>query len=76
MPSEAVRAVLERAVTDAEFRTRLFAEPDQALAEYDLSAGERQALRDISAEGSRSQSSALDRRETKAALPLWLTGGR
>ena len=33
MSTEAVQAVLERTVTDPSFRTRLFTQPDQALAD-------------------------------------------
>src|SRR6266498_710269 len=36
MSTEAVQAVLERTVTDPSFRTRLFSQPDAALAEYEL----------------------------------------
>ena len=38
MSVEAVQAVLERTVTDPSFRTRLFTEPDVALAEYELTS--------------------------------------
>ena len=75
MSYEAVQAVLERTVTDTSFRTRLFTEPDQALAEYELSADESTALRELYVDVGQSESSALDRRETKKVLPFWLTGG-
>ena len=75
MSTEAVQAVLERTVTDESFRARLFNQPEQALAEYELSETETQALRDLYVDASHSQSAALDRRETKKVLPFWLTGG-
>ena len=75
MSSEAVQAVLERTVTDPTFRTRLFSQPDQALAEYELTADESSALHDLCVDASQSESAALDRRETKKVLPFWLTGG-
>jgi hypothetical protein len=75
MSYEAVQAVLERTVTDTSFRTRLFTEPDEALAEYELSADESTALRELCIDAGHSESSALDRRETKKVLPFWLTGG-
>ena len=75
MSYEAVQAVLERTVTDSKFRNRLFTNPDEALADYDLTADERGALRDLYLDASHSESAALERRETKKVLPFWLTGG-
>jgi hypothetical protein len=75
MSYEAVQAVLERTVTDPSFRTRLFAQPDDALAEFDLTADEDIALRELCVDAGQSESAALDRRETKKVLPFWLTGG-
>ena len=75
MSTEAVQAVLERTVVDATFRSRLFTEPEQALAEYELTSAENAALRELSVDAGQSQSAALDRRETKKVLPFWLTGG-
>ena len=75
MSYEAVQAVLERTVTDAAFRTRLFADPNATLAEFELSYSEIEALRALSIDASQSESQALDRRETKKVLPFWLTGG-
>ncbi len=75
MSNEAVQAVLERTVTDPSFRSRLFTQPEQALAEYELTAEEHAALRDLCVDAGQSESTALDRRETKKVLPFWLTGG-
>jgi len=75
MSYEAVQAVLERTVTDPNFRNQLFADPEQALADYELTADESGALRDLYVDASQSESAALDRRETKKVLPFWLTGG-
>lgn len=75
MSYEAVQAVLERTVTDPSFRTRLFTQPDDALAEYELSSDEDNALRELCVDADQSESAALDRRETKKVLPFWLTGG-
>jgi hypothetical protein len=75
MSIEAVQAVLERTVTDPSFRTQLFSQPDAALAEYELSPDESAALRDLCVDASGTESTALDRRETKKVLPFWLTGG-
>jgi hypothetical protein len=75
MSVDAVQAVLERTVTDASFRTRLFTNPVEALADYELSADENSALRELCVDAGQSDSAALDRRETKKVLPFWLTGG-
>lgn len=44
MTIQAVQAVLDRAMSDPSFRKHLAAAPDEALAGYDLSAGERAAF--------------------------------
>ena len=75
MSYEAVQAVLERTVTDPSFRTKLFTQPDDALAEFELSSDENNALRELCVDAGQSESAALDRRETKKVLPFWLTGG-
>ena len=75
MSYEAVQAVLERTVTDPSFRSQLFAQPDDALAEYELTSDEGSALRELCVDAGQSESAALDRRETKKVLPFWLTGG-
>ncbi len=50
MSRQAVQAVINRAVTDSEFRQELFAKPHQALTEYDLTEAEVAALRTIDVE--------------------------
>ena len=75
MSIEAVQAVLERTVSDEAFRARLFSHPDEALADFELTGPESDALRDLCVDAGQSQSAALDRRETKKVLPFWLTGG-
>jgi hypothetical protein len=75
MSYEAVQAVLERTVTDPAFRSQLFNNPNEALAEYELTDDESGALRDLCVDASQSESAALNRRETKKVLPFWLTGG-
>ncbi len=75
MSYEAVQALLERTVTDPKFRNQLFSQPDEALAEYELTADENGALRELCVDASHTESAALERRETKKVLPFWLTGG-
>jgi hypothetical protein len=50
MSREALEAVIGRAVMDAEFRLALFADPDAALAPYELGAGEAAAIKMMDAE--------------------------
>ena len=49
MSYDAVQAVLERTVTDPTFRTRLFTQPEEALAEYTARTfdGVDRALREV-----------------------------
>ena len=75
MSLEAVQAVLERTVTDPKFRSQLFTHPEEALAEYDLTADGNGALLELCVDAGESESQALDRRETKKVLPFWLAGG-
>ena len=75
MSYHAVQVVLERTVTDPMFRERLFARPEEALAEFELTTSEHTALRELCIDAGHTDSAALDGRETKKVLPFWLTGG-
>lgn len=44
MSRQALEEILARAMEDQEFRSRLLREPEPALAGYDLTAQERDAL--------------------------------
>jgi len=50
MPAERVLSIIRRATLDDEFRAKLFANPDDALAEYDLSPDETAAIRRLQPE--------------------------
>lgn len=50
MSQNATEAVLGRCVMDSDYRVLLFADPDQALAGYDLTKEERAALLAVDAE--------------------------
>jgi hypothetical protein len=63
MSVEAVAQVLERASTDQAWRERAVADPEGALAEYDLTSAEREAL--MSGEPERLQALGVDERLTK-----------
>jgi hypothetical protein len=66
MSKEAVESIIGRAVVDSEFREVLFADPDRALAGYDLLEAEVAALKAIDAEAMESFAGSLDERISKS----------
>lgn len=50
MSRRALEAVIGRAILDEEFRLALFADPEAALLEYELTDDERAALKSVDAE--------------------------
>jgi hypothetical protein len=70
MSKEAVQTVIGKAVTDSEFREELFANPDQALAGYDLTEEEIAGLKSIDAETLESVAGPLEERLSKK----WFVG--
>ena len=50
MSKESFQLVIGKAVLDLEFRQALFADPDQALSEFKLSAAEKNSLKKIDSE--------------------------
>ena len=62
MSIETLTQVIERASTDAAFRTQLQSSPERALAGYDLSADERTAL--LSQDPGRLEALGVDTRFT------------
>lgn len=50
MSQQALQAVIGRAILDVEFRFALFADPEAALADYELTASELTALKSVDAE--------------------------
>ena len=79
MSREAVQVVIGKAVTDSKFREALFANPDKALAGYNLTEDEKAALKNIDAESMEALAGGLDERISKAFVMGWTigaTGGR
>ncbi len=65
MSKEAIQTVIGRAVTDSEFRVALFANPNEALAGYDLTEEEMAGLKELDAETLDSMAGSLDERISK-----------
>ena len=74
MSKEAVEAIIGKAVLDGEFRGALFADPEEVLAEYDLTEEEVAGLRAIDFETMESFAGTLDERISKMKLMLFLDG--
>ena len=74
MSKEAVQAIIGKAVLDSEFREALFANPDQALAGYELTEVEVAALKAIGAETMESFAGTLDERISKALIAAGFGG--
>ena len=70
MSKEALQSVIGRAVTDAQFRNTLFANPESALAGYDLTPAEITSLKAIDAETLDQMAGDLDDRMSKVSLPM------
>lgn len=68
MSREAVEAIVGKAVLDSQFREALFANPEEVLAEYDLTEEEVAALKAIDFETMESFAGTLDERISKMLL--------
>lgn len=66
MSKEAVEAVVGRAVLDSEFRERLMADPNQALAGYDLAGADLEVFKNVGAESIEAFAGDLDERISKS----------
>ncbi len=71
--SETLNQVIERASTDAAFRSQLRSNPEAALAGYDLSAEEKAAL--LSGDSAKLGELGVDARVTKQYDPGTVDGG-
>jgi hypothetical protein len=66
MSKEAVESVIGKAILDAEFRKALFADPEKALAGFDLSETEKAQLKGLDSETVDAMSRTLDARASKS----------
>ena len=65
MSKENVEAIIGKAIMDAAFRQALLADPEKALAGYDLTVDEKAALRTLDSETLTSMGNSLDARISK-----------
>lgn len=70
MSQKAVEHIIGRMVTDSQFRKLVFSDPDKALAEYDLTADERQAILALESTAVEDFAGKLDKRITKAKFEI------
>jgi hypothetical protein len=71
MSKEAVQQIIGKAVTDAEFRNTLFADPNKALEGYDLTEQEIAGLKTLDAETMDTMAGNLDERISKWKFVGW-----
>ncbi len=62
MSREAVEAVIGRALMDAEFRKTMLANPEKALASFDLTEAEKEELKRVDDEAMNEMIHTLDQR--------------
>ena len=72
MSKEAVESVVGKAILDAEFRKALFADPEKALAGFDLTETEKAQLKGLDSETLDSMSRTLDARVSKRVGKIFL----
>jgi hypothetical protein len=70
MSKKVVEQIIGRLVTDPKFRKLFFSDPDKALAEYNLTKEERQALLAMKPEHVEEFAGKLDKRITKAKFEI------
>jgi hypothetical protein len=65
---QALEAVIGRAILDEEFRLALFADPETALVEYELTEQEMAAIRSVDAESLEASAVGLGQRTLKKLM--------
>ena len=68
MTQQAVESIIGKTVMDGTFREALFANPNEALADYSLTGEEMAALKSVDAEILESFAGALDDRISKSLM--------
>jgi len=70
MSKEAVESVIGKALLETDFRHALMADPDQALAGFNLTKAEKASLMSMDSETWEYIATILDRREGKRRLAV------
>jgi hypothetical protein len=68
MSEESVQRIVDRAVTDEDFRKALKTDPDSVLSDLDITTEERQALKSLDWDSIGSDSIELDQRISRILL--------
>jgi len=68
MSKEAVEAVVGKAILDAKFRQAMIADPEKALAGFDLTDTEKASLKSIDNETMSALANTLDERTSKKMM--------
>jgi hypothetical protein len=68
MSQQAVESVIGKAVMDAAFRDLLIADPEKALADFDLTDTEKAGLKSLDSETLNSLGNTLETRASKMRL--------
>jgi hypothetical protein len=78
MSKEDLTTIISRALTDEEYRAQLLADPDAALADYDLDETEEQMVRNLPADAFDELTMDLEDRQSKSGFigGLSLMGGK
>ncbi len=68
MSKESLAAIINRALTDGEFRAQLLADPDQALAGFHLDEAEEKMVRNLPADAFDELTMNLEDRQSKSGF--------
>ena len=70
MSQEAIKEIIARSITDAEYKEMLFNDPDKALEGYELSEGEASALKELENEHFDTTAGELEERVSRAGFGI------
>ncbi|NDJ76597.1 MAG: hypothetical protein GYB65_10095 [Chloroflexi bacterium] len=78
MSRETLTTIVSRVITDQDYREQFFADPDSALAGYELSESEEQLLRRLNADAFDELTMDLEVRQSKSGFlgNISLIGGK
>lgn len=78
MAREDLTTIISRALTDSEYRSKLLADPESALSDYNLSESEKKLIHNLNAEAFDELTIDLEARQSKSGFlgGLSLMGGK